>query len=167
VSRGARTSLIPADALRSPPETVGTRVPVRSGHSSPSLPVSAPAGQPATTDVHADQVIVVVSGSLGLATVPGLRERLLRVSHGPGIRLVLDLSGVTSCDILGLGLIIATARRARSFGGSLRLVAPSAAVAEALGTSGLIRLLQVSPALDPPARTSATGATSPDLRDAA
>ncbi|MFG2145414.1 STAS domain-containing protein [Streptomyces sp. NPDC048696] len=112
-------------------------------------------------------MIVVVSGSLGLATVPGLRERLLRVSHGPGTRLVLDLSGVTSCDALGLGLIIATARRARSYGGSLRLVALSPAAAEALGTSGLIRLLQVLPALDTPARTSATEATSPDLREAA
>lgn len=167
MSRGARTSLIPANALRSPPETAGTRVPVRSGHSSPSLPVSVPDGQPAPTGVHADQVIVVVSGSLGLATVPGLRERLLRVSHGPGTRLVLDLSGVTSCDALGLGLIIATARRARSYGGSLRLVALSPAAAEALGTSGLIRLLRVLPALDTPARTSATEATSPDLREAA
>lgn len=167
MSRGARTPLIPADALRSPPETVGARVPVRSGRSSPSLPVSVPDGQPAPTGVDADQVVVVVSGSLGLATVPGLRERLLRVSHGPGIRLVLDLSGVTSCDTLGLGLIVATARRARSFGGSLRLVAPSPAVAGALGTSGLIRLLQVFPALDTPAGASATEATSPDLREAA
>ncbi|MFC4962032.1 STAS domain-containing protein [Streptomyces mauvecolor] len=142
-------------------------MPARNSHSSPSLPVSVPDGQPAPTGVRADQVVVVVSGSLGLATVPGVRERLLRVSHGPGIRLVLDLSGVTSCDILGLGLIIATARRARSSGGSLRLVAPSPAVAEALGASGLIRLLQVSPALDTQARTSATEATSPDVREAA
>ncbi|GGP85094.1 hypothetical protein GCM10010278_74430 [Streptomyces melanogenes] len=88
-------------------------------------------------------MVIAVSGRLGLATVPRLRERLVRVSHGPGNLLVLDLSGVTSCDALGLGLLIATARRARSFGDGLCLLAPSPSVAAALGAAGLTRLLHV------------------------
>ncbi|MGW1074995.1 STAS domain-containing protein [Streptomyces sp. NPDC002537] len=89
--------------------------------------------------------VVMVRGRLDLVGVSRLRERLLRVSHGPGSRLVLDLSGVTSCDALGLGLFVATARRARRSGGALRLVAPRPAVVRALGASGLSRLLPVLP----------------------
>ncbi|QLE72114.1 STAS domain-containing protein [Streptomyces rectiverticillatus] len=85
----------------------------------------------------------MVRGRLDLSGVPRLRERLLHVSHKPGSRLILDLSGVTSCDALGLGLLVATARRARHSGGDLWLAAPRPAVARALKASGLSRLLPV------------------------
>lgn len=91
--------------------------------------------------------VVTVRGRLDLGGVSRLRERLLRVSHGPGSRLFLDLSGVTSCDALGLGLLVATARRARRSGGDLCLVAPRPAVAQVLGASGLSRLLPVVPGI--------------------
>ncbi|MFE7116261.1 STAS domain-containing protein, partial [Streptomyces sp. NPDC057654] len=75
---------------------------------------------------------------------PRLRE-LLRMAQGPGVRLVLDLSGVTHCDVLALGVLVATARRARFHGGELRILAPSPAVSRALGTGGLRRRLSVFP----------------------
>ncbi|MEV0276794.1 STAS domain-containing protein [Streptomyces sp. NPDC050610] len=86
--------------------------------------------------------MIDVSGRLDLATVPRLRE-LLRKAQGPGVRLVLDLSGVTYCDALALGVFVATARRARSLGGELRIVAPSPAVSRALSAGGLRRRLSV------------------------
>ncbi|GGX69922.1 STAS domain-containing protein [Streptomyces hiroshimensis] len=92
--------------------------------------------------------MLTVRGRLDLSGVPRLRERLLHVSHSPGSRLVLDLSGVTSCDALGLGLLVAAARRARDSGGDLCLVAPRPAVARALKASGLSRLLPVLPGND-------------------
>ncbi|WP_424887418.1 STAS domain-containing protein [Streptomyces sp. XH2] len=94
--------------------------------------------------------MLTVRGILNLAGVPGLRERLLHVSPGPGSRLVLDLSGVTSCDALGLGMLVAAARRARSSGGDLCLVAPCPAVTQALKVSGLSRILPVLPGPTPP-----------------
>ncbi|WP_425543599.1 STAS domain-containing protein [Streptomyces luteireticuli] len=90
----------------------------------------------------------MVRGRLDLFGVPGLRERLLRVSHSPGSRLVLDLSGVTSCDALGLGLLVAAARHARYSGGDLCLLAPCPAVARTLKASGLSRILPVLPGFD-------------------
>lgn len=92
--------------------------------------------------------VLTVRGRLDLSGVPRLRERLLHVSHSPGSRLTLDLSGVTSCDALGLGLLVAAARCARHSGGDLCLVAPRPAVAQVLRASGLSRILQVLPAFD-------------------
>ncbi|MBF6049354.1 anti-sigma factor antagonist [Streptomyces sp. NRRL B-1677] len=92
--------------------------------------------------------VLTVRGRLDLSGVPRLRERLLHVSHSPGSRLTLDLSGVTSCDALGLGLLVATARSARYSGGDLCLAAPRPAVAQALRASGLSRILPILPASD-------------------
>ncbi|WUT81278.1 STAS domain-containing protein [Streptomyces melanogenes] len=112
------------------------------GRRSPPAP-TVPGSRPPPTRGTQGGVVISVRGCLGLTTVPRLRERLLRVSHGPENPLVLDLSGVTFCDALGLGLLIATARRARSFGGRLCLLAPSPSAAAALGAAGLTRLLHV------------------------
>ncbi|WP_367140454.1 MULTISPECIES: STAS domain-containing protein [Streptomyces] len=102
---------------------------------------SPPAGSPR------DRVLTV-RGRLDLSGVPRLRERLLHVSHSPGSRLTLDLSGVTSCDALGLGLLVATARSARYSGGDLCLAAPCPAVAQTLRASGLSRILPILPGSD-------------------
>jgi anti-anti-sigma factor len=90
-----------------------------------------------------DFTVVIVRGRLDLGTVAGLRGRLLRVSHRPGSLLLVDLAGVVSCDVLGLGVLIAAARRARCHGSELRLVAPSPAVVKASRASGLSRVLPV------------------------
>ncbi|MFD9791067.1 STAS domain-containing protein [Streptomyces sp. NPDC059070] len=125
----------PADAPRPRSAGEGTRTSARGRGSPPSPPLRVIEGR----------TVVTVRGRLDLTTVPGLRERLLRVSHGPGSPLVLDLSGMTSCDALGLGLFVATARRARSFGGALCLLAPSPGAVTVLGSAGLTRLLHVHP----------------------
>ncbi|WP_418952545.1 STAS domain-containing protein [Streptomyces albireticuli] len=107
----------------------------------------------------------MVRGSLDLSGVPVLRERLLRVSHSPGSRLVLDLSGVTSCDALGLGLLVATARQARRSGGDLCLLAPCPAVARALKASGLSRLLPALPGTEGQPGAGADDGLVPHLGD--
>ncbi|MBH1933040.1 STAS domain-containing protein [Streptomyces sp. AV19] len=104
----------------------------------------------------------MVRGRLDLFGVPRLRERLLRVSHSPESRLILDLSAVTSCDALGLGLLVAAARRARYSGGDLCLLAPCPAVAQALKASGLSRILPVFPGFDEQSGAGTGG--SPDPR---
>ncbi|WP_369243690.1 STAS domain-containing protein [Streptomyces sp. R41] len=129
--------------------------------------VSTPGRRPVLAGVPEGCEKVVVSGSLALATVPALRERLLSPRHNPGSQLNLDLSGVTSCDTLGLGLLVATARKVHLSGGGLRLVAPSHAVAEALSDSGLIRLLHVLPDAGTAVGITAAEAPDPELLTAA
>lgn len=144
MSTSPRTSPLPAGALRLHSGGEGVRASAR-GRSLPAPTV--PGGPPPLPHVTEGCAVIIVSGRLNLTTVPRLRERLLRVAHGPGNLLVLDLSGVTSCDALGLGLLVATARRARSFGGGLCLLAPSPSAAAALGSAGLTRLLHIYPDL--------------------
>ena len=99
-----------------------------------------------TDPVHTSHTIAV-TGRLDVTTVPLLRTRIRSAIDraGPRIDLDLDLSGVTYCNALGLGALVAAHRRARQDGGGLRVIAPSSAVTAALANSGLDRILTVRP----------------------
>jgi anti-anti-sigma factor len=95
----------------------------------------------------ADRTIVRLGGALDFAAAPGLRERLLGVLHRGGSLLILDLSGVVSCDASGLAVLIGTQRRAGLLGGAVRLAAPSPPVAKLLRSTGLDRSFAIYPDL--------------------
>ena len=60
--------------------------------------------------------IARLDGELDIATTPALRERMLSV-FSPGLRLlVLDLSGVSFCDVSALAVLVATKHRAMGLG---------------------------------------------------
>jgi anti-anti-sigma factor len=100
----------------------------------------APLGEP---DLPPGSTVVKLDGDLGITVTPGLRERLTGVLR-PGTWLVIvDLSGVQSCDSAGLAVLIGTQRRARERGIVVRLVAPSPPVVELLRSTGLERCLTV------------------------
>jgi len=83
--------------------------------------------------------IARLEGELDIATTPALRERLLSVLS-PGVRLlVIDLSGVSFCDVSGLAVLIGTQRRARARGIIVRLAAPRPQMAKLLRITGLDR----------------------------
>lgn len=88
--------------------------------------------------------IVSVGDALDAGAAPALRERLTgELLRGPDL-LVLDLSRVSSCDVVGLAALIGTQRRARQLGLSVRLAAPSPAAANALRSTGLERSFTIS-----------------------
>jgi anti-anti-sigma factor len=85
------------------------------------------------------RVILRLRDALDIEGAPRLRERLIGVlRRGPGL-LILDLSGVPSCDVVGLAVLIGTQRRARQLGIEVRLAAPSLPVAKVLCSTGLDR----------------------------
>jgi anti-anti-sigma factor len=87
--------------------------------------------------------IASLEGELDIATVPELRERLLGVL-GPGVRLlIIDLSGVSFCDVAGLAVLIGTQRRATARGVVIRLAAPRPQVLKLLRITGLDRRLTI------------------------
>ena len=87
--------------------------------------------------------IARLEGELDIATTPALRERLFGVL-GPGVRLlVIDLSGVSFCDVSGLAVLIGTQRRARARGITVRLAAPRPQMAKLLRITGLDRSLTI------------------------
>jgi anti-anti-sigma factor len=62
----------------------------------------------------------------------------------PGVRLlVIDLSGVSFCDVAGLAVLIGTQRRARARGITVRLAAPRPQMAKLLRITGLDRSLTI------------------------
>jgi anti-sigma B factor antagonist len=92
--------------------------------------------------------IVRLEGDLDIATTPVLRERLLGVL-GPGVRLlIIDLSGVSFCDVSALAVLIGTQRRARGQGSTVRLAAPRPQLAKLLRVTGLDRHFTICAALD-------------------
>ena len=65
-------------------------------------------------------------GEIDVATVPGLRDRIARLQIDGPPHLVVDLTGVTFIDSLGLGALIGAHKRARVLQGSLAIVASPA-----------------------------------------
>ena len=106
---------------------------------------------PSRTD-RGGYVIATLSGELGSASAPALREQfrsLLRAAS----QLIIDLSAVEHADASGLAVLVGSGRRARLLGGSLRLAAPSPEVARVLSATGINQHLDIFPTV----RAATTG----------
>ena len=66
--------------------------------------------------------VVAICGEVDIQSAPELRDELLRVIRRRGPELIIDLGGVTFMDCAGLGVLVATRRRAQLEGGWVRLV---------------------------------------------
>jgi anti-sigma B factor antagonist len=89
-------------------------------------------------------VIAALSGELGIASAPALREQLLSLLRAAS-HLIIDLSAVEHADASGLVVLVGSGRRARLLGGSLRLAAPSPEAARVLSATGLNQHLDIFP----------------------
>jgi anti-anti-sigma factor len=114
---------------------------------------------------------VQAEASLSVLSRPGFTiarlkgERLLS-ALGPGVRLlIIDLSGVSFCDVSGLAVLIGTQRRARGLRITVRLVAaPRPQMAKLLRVTGLESHFTICATLDdalPVQRGRPQTATSP------
>src|SRR5579872_2812499 len=101
-------------------------------------------------------VIAALSGELGIASAPTLREQLASLLRAAS-HLIIDLSAVEHADASGLAVLVGSRRRARLLGGSLRLAAPSPEVARVLSATGMDQHLNIFPTV----RAAITG--QPDL----
>lgn len=80
-------------------------------------------------------------GELTFASVPALQDRSPdRFSSPPG---TLDLSGVERIDSAGIALVVEWARRARTAGGTMRLVNVPDGMLSLAKTTGLAQLLNI------------------------
>ncbi len=92
-----------------------------------------------TLSIHSQNgySVAAISGELGIARVPALRELLLSLLGARTSRIIIDLSRVTRCDASGLAVLVGVGRRAGLLGGVLRLAAPTPPVAAVLHLTGL------------------------------
>jgi anti-sigma B factor antagonist len=121
---------------RSPVHVIGSAVTHPAAHDA-SLRLISP------TD-RGGYVIAALSGELGIASAPALRDQLLRLLRAAS-HLIIDLSAVEHADASGLAVLVGSRRRARLLGGSLRLAAPSPEVARVLSATGLNQHLDIFP----------------------
>ena len=106
--------------------------------------------------------IAELTGEVDIASVPALREQLLRLLRPGSSRLVIDLSKVSFCDASGLAVLVSTGRRARLLGGFLRLAAVSPQVGRVLHLAGLLRSFAIFPTV----QAAATGPRPAQARKA-
>jgi len=92
-----------------------------------------------------DQVTVItVAGELDLATVPAMRGALLGAADRRVRRLVLDLSGVTFIDSVGVGAVLHTKRRLGAEGALAVVLARDSYARVIFDVVGADRVLPVS-----------------------
>ncbi|BDE06452.1 anti-sigma-B factor antagonist [Vulcanimicrobium alpinum] len=89
-----------------------------------------------------------LAGSLDIATSPSVRAALTDASERGDHRLIVDLTKVEFLDSTGLGALIGGQRRAKEFGGEVRLVAKEGQILRLLRITGLLKVFAVYPRLD-------------------
>jgi anti-sigma B factor antagonist len=97
------------------------------------------------TDGTGPLPVLVVDGEVDLATLPRLRNALVRlvVDH-PGSVVAVDLTAVTALDDCGLGVLMGAAAHARGSGGDLAIVCAKERLCERLKLTGLDRAMTVA-----------------------
>jgi anti-anti-sigma factor len=100
-----------------------------------------------TVRLERDVVIAEVTGDIDMSTVPGLRERLFGLADS-GQPLIVDLNRITFIDSSGLGVLIATARRAGQHGGSLHAVCSRPQTRKLLWLTGIDRRIPLTATVD-------------------
>jgi anti-sigma B factor antagonist len=95
---------------------------------------------------HGGVPVLSLAGEVDLATVPRLRDRLVRAAaEHPATTVLVDLDGVTLIDSAGLGILVGGLRRMRATGGGLALVCSSPRLTEVLTAVGLDRVFDIHP----------------------
>jgi anti-anti-sigma factor len=110
----------------------------------PPLPVPTPRDPVDSTDLQVHVVstaplVVKVTGEIDIATGAKLREELLGAIRRYGVRLALDLGGVTFMDCAGINVLLAARRHARFEGGWVLVLRASRCVRKVLMLTGLHR----------------------------
>jgi anti-anti-sigma factor len=83
--------------------------------------------------------VCTLSGELDASTVDAARAAFERIEADGARQVVVDLLGVTFFDSVGIGILMAAARRLRSGDGELRLVVDDPRVVRMLEITGIAR----------------------------
>jgi anti-sigma B factor antagonist len=86
--------------------------------------------------------VVTVVGELDCATVPTLREELVRIDGEGGQDVVVDLLAVPFLDSVALGLLVEWSKRLQARGGVFRIVCADRRIARIIEITGLERFLR-------------------------
>ena len=91
--------------------------------------------------------IVTAAGEIDISTVTRLRERLFAMAAS-GRPLVVDLDKISFIDSVGLAVLVGTANRAATHGGSLYVVCARPKIRELFRLAGLDCRIPLASTLD-------------------
>lgn len=93
---------------------------------------------------HGGVPVLSLAGEVDLATVPLLRDALVRsAAEHPGATLAVDLDGVAFLDSMGLGVLVGGLRRFRRSGGDVVLVCSTPRLLDVLAQCRLDRVFEI------------------------
>jgi anti-anti-sigma factor len=95
-----------------------------------------------TTSPSESKALVRAVGVLDVSTVSDL-ETVVGELLAPGVRVVIDLAEVSTCDSTGLGALVRLHRRGERLGAMVALQNPRPHVADVLSMSGIDKVLEV------------------------
>ncbi|MEV6527816.1 STAS domain-containing protein [Longispora sp. NPDC051575] len=95
---------------------------------------------------HGPVSVVTVCGEIDVATAPTLQRRLAALYESDQLRLVVDLSGVTFCDSVGVSVLIGAAR-ALSGRGRVHLVGLRPVLERLFEVTGIGSVFVIHPGL--------------------
>ena len=104
-------------------------------------------------------VLVAVAGEIDIATVAGLRERLVALAVG-GRPLVIDLDQVSFMDAAGLGALVGAAKAAAGHGVGLHVVCARQPIRRLFRITGLDRSIPLARTLAEALPITAAGAAA-------
>ena len=87
--------------------------------------------------------VLDVNGEVDLYTSPQLRDAIDREVGEGTSRVLVDLTGVTFMDSIGLGVLVGSLKRSRERGGELALVCTEGSVLKVLTITGLDRVFPI------------------------
>jgi anti-sigma B factor antagonist len=90
-----------------------------------------------TDGVAPQPAIITLRGQLDLETAPRMQAALAELMSRNISRVVIDLSGLTFCDSIGLSAFVLVHRQCADAGGYLRLAEPGPFLARVLTVLGL------------------------------
>jgi anti-anti-sigma factor len=89
--------------------------------------------------------VVEIAGELDYTSAGELRAVLTTLTVRPGMRLVLDLAGMTHCDSSGITALLAARNRALAVQADIGLAAVPADTLRVLGMVGLDQVFPLHP----------------------
>lgn len=101
--------------------------------------------------------LIQLTGKLDIHGVNSIDVQFVRLCTGDGVRVLVDLSGLSYISSIGLPMLINSAKSLASRGGRMVLLGPRDNVAEVLELTGIPQIIPIYPNLEA-ARAGVTGA---------
>ena len=92
--------------------------------------------------------VVAPLGDIDMASVPALRQEIVRLVSDGHRRIALDLRAVDFVDSVGLGLVLGARKRLRANGGELEIAGVSDPVRAVFELVELDQIFDLHPSLD-------------------